>query len=263
MRRTVLTLISTAFMAACGGSTGPGTSVAIKFGMAGSAANPSSAAMFSVAGGQAGDVQGHVTGSNGELNLTGIWVIVEEFELEPVETADCDDSEGTPDCADFEQEYFFIDVPLDGTTITVVSAEIPDGSYDELEFEVDDVEVDADDPEEVAEADLIAALLVTVRSQFPNWPDKASMLVTGTWTPTGGAAVSFETYFDADIEVEIDLVPVLTVADGVASGDLTILLRPDLWFLRSDGTVWNLRDLEGQLVDFDLEIEDGFELKID
>ncbi len=249
-------------MAACGG-TGPGTSVAIKFGTAGSTASPPSAAMFSVAGGQATH-PGHLVGTNGdELNITAIWVIVEEFELEPVETADCDDSEGTDDCSDFEQEYFFIDVPLDGTTITVVSAPIADGTYDELEFEIDDVEVDADDPEEVAEADLIAALLATARNQFPNWPDKASMVVTGTWTPTGAAAVSFETYFDADIEVEMDLMPVLTVAGGEASRDLTILLQPSRWFLRSDGTVWNLKDLEGQLVDFDLEIEDGFELKID
>ncbi len=88
------------------------------------------------------------------------------------------------------------------------------------------------------------------------------MVVTGTWTPTGGAAVSFETYFDADIEVELELVPVLTVADGVVSRELTILLRPDVWFLHTDGTVWDLKDLEGQLVDFDLEIEDGFELEI-
>ena len=264
MRRTLLTLISAAFMAACGDAgTDPGTSVAIKFGTAGSAASPSSAAMFSVAGGQAGDVAGHIVGSNGELNLTGIWVIVEEFELEPVEVTDCDIEPEPAGCADFEQEYFFIDVPLNGTTITVVSAPIPDGSYDELEFEVDDVEVDADDPEEQAEADLIAALFVTVRNQFPNWPAKASMLVTGTWTPTGGAAVSFETYFDADIEVEMDLLPMLTVADGIASRELTILLRPDLWFLDADGTVWNLKDLEGQLVDFDLEIDDGFDLEID
>jgi len=262
MRRTVLSLICAAFTAACGG-TGPGTSVAIKFGTAGSAASPSSAAMFSVAGGQAVHAAGHIEGTNGALNITGIWVIVEEFELEGVETADCDDDTGTDDCEDFEQKYFFIDVPLDGTTITVVSAPIPDGTYDELEFEVDDVEVDDNDPEEVAEADLIAALLVKVRSQFPNWPDKASMVVTGTWTPTGGSAVDFETYFDADIEVELDLVPVLTVADGVASRELTILLRPDVWFLRADGTVWNLKDLEGQLVDFELEIEDGFELEID
>ena len=61
----------------------------------------------------------------------------------------------------------------------------------------------------------------------------------------------------------MDLAPVLSVADGVASRELTILLRPDLWFLRTDGTVVNLKALEGQLVDFDLEIDDGFELKID
>ena len=262
MRRTVLTLICAAFMAACGG-TGPGTSVAIKFGTAGSGASPSSAAMFSVAGGQPGHGRIHLTGSNGNLDIDGIWVIVEEFELEGVETADCDDDVGTDDCEDFEQKYFFIDVPLDGTTINVVSAPIPDGTYDELEFEVDDVEVDGDDLEEVAESDLIAALLAKVRSQFPNWTDKASMVVTGTWTPTSGSAVDFETYFDADIEVELDLVPVLTVADGVASRELTILLRPDVWFLRADGTVWNLKDREGQLVDFELEIEDGFELEID
>ena len=262
MRRTLLTVICAAFTAACGG-TGPGTSVAIKFGTAGSAASPSSAAMFSVAGGQAVHAAGHIEGTNGALNITGIWVIVEEFELEGVETADCDDDAGTDDCEDFEQKYFFIDVPLDGTTINVVSAPIPDGTYDELEFEVDDVEVDDNDPEEVAEADLIAALLVKVRSQFSNWPDKASMVITGTWTPTGGSAVDFETYFDADIEVELDLVPVLTIANGVASRDLTILLQPARWFQRADGTVWNLKDLEGQLVDFDLEIEDGFELEID
>ncbi len=264
MRRTLLTLISAAFMAACSDAgTGPGTSVAIKFGTAGSAASPSSAAMFSVAGGLAVDVPGHIEGSNGELTLTGIWVIVEEFELEPVETADCDDEISSDDCADFEQEYFFINVPLDGTTITVVTAEIPDGSYDELEFEVDDVEVDADDPEEQAEADLIAALFTTVRGQFANWPDKASMLVTGDWNPKNGPAVSFETYFDADIEVEIDLLPVLTVAEGVASRELIVLLNPAAWFLRADGTVWDLKGLEAELVDFDLEIEDGFDLEID
>jgi len=79
----------------------------------------------------------------------------------------------------------------------------------------------------------------------------ASIVITGTWTPKDangvlGDRVTFETYFDADIEVEMELVPVLTVAQGVASRDLTILLQPDRWFLHTDGTVWNLKDLEGQ-----------------
>ncbi len=261
MRRTLLTLISAAFMAACGG-TGPGTSVAIKFGTAGSTASPPSAAMFSVAGGQATH-PGHLVGTNGDvLKITAIWVIVDEFEPESEETTDCDDSVGTDDCEDFEQEYFFINVPLDGTVITVVSAPIADGVYDELEFEVDDVEVDSSDPEEVAEADLIAALLVKVRKEFENWPDKASMVVTGMWTPNGEPTVSFETYFDADIEVEMDLDTELTVAGGMASREITILLNPAAWFMIG-GTLLNMKALEGQLVDFDLEIDDGFELKID
>ncbi len=47
------------------------------------------------------------------------------------------------------------------------------------------------------------------------------MVITGTWTPKDangvlGTPVAFETYFDADIEVEMDLVPALTIADGVS-----------------------------------------------
>ena len=105
-------------------------------------------------------------------------------------------------------------------------------------------------------------MLVKVRKEFENWPDKASMVVTGMWTPNGEPTVSFETYFDADIEVEMDLDPVLTVAGGMASRELTILLNPAAWFI-SGGTLVNLKALEGVLVDFDLEIDDGFELKID
>ena len=144
MKKIVLTLISAAFVAACGG---PGTSVSIRFGTPGTTAGPSPA-NFSLAGGQATDGQIHLSGTNGALDIDGIWVIVEEFELEAVETVDCDDDElGTDDCEDFEREYFFIDVPLDGSTVLVVSAPIADGTYDELEFEVDDVEVDPNDPD--------------------------------------------------------------------------------------------------------------------
>ena len=261
MKRIVLTLIGAAFMAACGG--GPGTSVSIRFGTPGTTAGPSPA-NFSLAGGQATDGQIHLSGTNGDLDIDGIWVIVEEFELEAVETVDCDDDElGTDDCEDFEREYFFINVPLDGSTVVVVSAPIADGTYDELEFEVDDIHVHPDDPEEQAEADLIAALRDDVLAAFPMWPEEASMLVTGTWTPTGGSAVTFATYFDADIEVEKDLPEPYVVSADATSGDISVLLYPERWFERTDGTVWDLKSLEGQLVDFDLEIEEGFDLKID
>ncbi len=261
MKKSVLTLICAAFMAACGG--GPGTSVSIKFG---TPATPGpSPANFSVAGGSLDHAYGHYVGSNGTLDITAIWVIVEEFELEAVETADCDDDVGTDDCADFEREYFFIPVPLDGTTITVVSTPIANGTYDELEVEIDDVHVHLDDPEEVAEADLIEALWKTVEAEFMDWPREASMVVTGFWTAAGTAdPVPFETYFDADIEVEMDIMnPVLEVTDSGTNRELIILLDPGVWFVRADGSVWDLKSLEGRLIDFDLEIDDGFELKID
>ena len=90
------------------------------------------------------------------------------------------------------------------------------------------------------------------------------MVVTGTWTPSDGSgAVTFETYFDADIEVELDIMnPVLEITDAGANRELIVLLNPASWFLNG-GVVMNLKALEGQLVDFDLEIEGGFELEID
>lgn len=83
-----------------------------------------------------------ITGTNGLLDITDIRVIVEEFELEPVEVPDCDVEPEPAACEDFEARYFFIDVPLTGAPVTVVQQDIPAGLYDELEFEVDDVEVD-------------------------------------------------------------------------------------------------------------------------
>ena len=205
-----------------------------------------------------------ISGTNGTLDITDIRVIVEEFELEPVEVSDCDVEPEPASCQDFEARYFFIDVPLTGAPVTVVQENIPAGLYDELEFEVDDVEVDDD---EVGDASLIAALFTQVRAAFSDWPEKASMVVVGTFTPTGGSAVDFRTYFDADIEVEFDLIPALEVTEDGLARSLVIELNPAMWFLQADGTVMDLSELDfsttGELIDFDLEIDDGFELDIE
>lgn len=263
---SVTLLASFLAVAACSDSTGPdtGASVAIKFGTAGTAFASRSEGPSTVAGAPQG---APIAGTNGSLDITDIWVIVEEFELEPVEVSDCDVEPEPAGCEDFEARYLFIDVPLTGVPITVVQQNIPAGFYDELEFEVDDVEVDDTDPEEVADAGLIAALFTTVRAEFPDWPEQASMVVVGSFTPSGGSAVDFRVYFDADIEVEFDLIPALEVTEEGLSRSLVINLSPEVWFVRADGTVWDLSALDfattGELVDFDLEIEDGFDLEID
>ena len=265
MNRIAL-FLAAALLAACGDGTAPGSSVAIKFGTATPGAGPAGPLPAAPMG--AGAVQGlMITGTNGTLEITDIRVIVEEFELEPVEVGDCDVEPEPAECADFEARYFFIDVPLTGSPVTVVQENIPPGMYDELEFEVDDIEVDSDDPDEVADASLIEALFNEVRAVFPDWPEKASMVVVGSFTPTGGSVVNFRAYFEAEIEVEFDLIPPLEVTEEGLSRELVVQLSPAVWFLQGDGTVMDLSQFDfpttSQLIDFELEIEDGFDLEIE
>jgi len=252
-------------IAACGDGTGPdtGAAVAIRFGTAGATSASASAGLAMVASATQSSV---IEGTNGTLEITDIRMIVEEFELEPVEVSDCDVEPEPVACEDFEVSYFFVDVPLTGAPVTVVQENIPAGLYDELEFEVGDVEVD-DDSGEGADASVIAALFATVRGEFPDWPEKASMVVVGSFTPTGGSAVNFRVYFEAEVEVEIDLIPPLDVTEEGVSHSILIELGPRMWFLRGDGTVIDLSEFDfpttGQLIEFELEIEDGFEIHIE
>lgn len=255
--------VSLAALIGCSDGTAPSgdATVGIKFAVRGTSANPSSPASFSVMG--AGEAAGlSLPRSNGTLDISEIRLIVEELELEPVGVDDCDDDgeETQPGCDDFEQRYLFVNVPVDGAPLTVTAANVPAGQYKELELDVEDIEVD-DDPEEQEDAALIAALFDEVRDAFPDWPEQASMVVVGTFTPDGGTARDFTTYFEAEIEVEMDLPP-LVVTDG-SSVDLVVTLDPAAWFERSDGTVWDLSAIQDQVVEFELEFDDGLQVEIE
>ncbi len=163
------------------------------------------------------------------------------------------------DCHDFEAPPSFLTLPLDGGIVTVATSDVPAGAYDELEFEVEDLEDDDDDDD----FGPIQALRTAIQAEFSDWPDEASMLVVGTFQPDGGAPIAFRVYFDAEIEIEIDLVPSLVIsADGGASRTLTVNVQPDLWFIQPDNDVLDLSqfdwDATGELLEFEFELEDGF-----
>lgn len=209
-----------------------------------------------------------IGGTNGTLMLDEIYVIVNEVELKPADGS-CDAvvaSDPTDDCPEFEAPPRFLDLPLDGSPIDAVTALIPTGTYKELDFEIEDLEDDEDEPGMAA---AIEAVRLQILGQFPDWPRKASALIVGSFTPTGGAAEDFRVYIDAEIEIEFELVPNLVVAeDGTASRSLTVDVRPDIWFLNGDGTVRDLRDWDydatQQLLELEVEMEDGFtEIEID
>ncbi|HEX6938463.1 MAG TPA: hypothetical protein VF158_03565 [Longimicrobiales bacterium] len=201
-----------------------------------------------------------VTGSNGTLEITDIRFIVAEFELEHVDRGDDCDASGTGNpCREFHIPPYFVDLPLTGGPLSVGADEVPAGSYEELEFEIEDLEDDEEDPEK---AQQIEALMNAIRAELPDWPDEAAMRLTGTFTPTDGEPAPFVVYLDAEVEIELEFEQPLVIADSAVDRTITVQIDPNRWLARGDGTVVNLAEYDyettGALLEFEVEIENGF-----
>ncbi len=254
----ITTILAPLALAACGdsvtggnGGGGDARPVAIRFGVNAGAAQNAAPLGPSRQEGQ-GD-QLVVTGANGTLTITDIRMIVAEFEVDGDDDVNtCQQNGGGDDCEDFQAGPLFIDLPLTGGTVPVSTGEIAPGTYKEVEFEVEDLD---DDEENPAERQRIEALLAQVRAQFADWPRDASMLVVGTFTPTGGQPRAFRVFIEAEIEVEVDLNPPLVITESSTSRDVSILLDPAAIF-RSGNNVLDLSQSTGRPLE--IEIENGF-----
>lgn len=246
----------------CDDTTGPERdgSSAVEVRFTTSSPGQSSLVGASLAVGTAGDSL-MIEGSNGTLVIRDIRMVVDEFELEG-HGAGCplDDDDDDPDereC-EFESPRFFLDLPLDDGAVPVADELLPEGTYDELEFEVEDIDLD----EEGEDDDDVSILAAEIRSEFPEWPAEASVLVDGTFIPTDGDAQDFRAFFEAEIEVEMALDPPLVVDAEGGNRVITVEVRPESWFQRIDGSVLNLALLDyettGQVAEFEAEFEDGF-----
>ena len=229
--------------------TGPNTNVTLRM-------SSSAAVGLSTASATGLDI----SGSNGTLRITRLKLVVDEFQLDR-SSNDCVVA-GSASCQTFERRLFALDVPLGTGSVTIGREAIAPGVYTELEFEVKDLEDEVGNEN----ASRLAALLAELRTQHPDWPARASMLIEGTFTPTGGTSRAFRTYFEAEIEIKYALSPSLVV-DETTSDGVTIDLRPDLWFRNVDGT---LRDLSlshypttSATVRFEVEFERGVRIKFD
>lgn len=274
LARASMALLAAAALAACGDSTGvddpaavalnfqvtTGTSTQAATGPALSSGTTSTSGPMAVAGPPL-----VLEGTNGTLTLEEIRLIVAEVELEGDDDACAADALDDDDCAEFEAPPRLLDLPLDGSPVAAFVGMIPPNTYDELEFEIEDLEDDEDDTEFAAE---ITALREDILAEFPDWPREATARVVGTFENNDGEAMSFVVYLEAEIEIERDLVPPLIIGDGEANPDLTVDLRPDIWFGASDGSVLplHIHDYEttGQVLEFELEMEEGItEVEID
>lgn len=197
-------------------------------------------------------------GTNGTLTIEEIRLIVAEVELEGDDDA-CEVVGGSDDCADFNAPPRFLDLPLDGAPIEAFISQVPAGTYKELEFEIEDLE---DDEVEAGFQAEIAELRTQILDEFPDWPREATGLVVGSFESTQGEVTSFRVFVEAEIEIERELIPNVIVSDETPLTDLTVDLRVDIWFERSDGSLLPLHlydfDATGEVLEFELEMEDGF-----
>ena len=159
-----------------------------------------------------------------ELDITSVGIVLREIELERQFELDCDEIEaaGQDDnfCEEFEAGPVLLELALDGSVKHLVTIEIPDGVYDELEFDVHKVKGDM--PENRAS--------LLLHPQF----DGRSIRVSGTYN---GEVFAFDQ--DLDEEQELNLNPPLVVTGETVAINLTICIDIKTWFRRASGDLLN------------------------
>ena len=152
------------------------------------------------------------------LVLTSVEIVLREIELERSDVTDCDLlGENDDGCETFEAGPVLVSVPVDGSVSQEFSIGIPEGSYNEIEFDIHKVSSgDAADDQFLASHPTFADLSIRVRGTYD------------------GQDFVFET--DLNVEQELDFFPALQID---ASTNITIEVGLDGWFVDSSGQVVN------------------------
>jgi hypothetical protein len=237
------------------GSTSPGGggNVAIRFGVATTTANLQANVQASGISSPANDLT--VTGTNGTLVIQDIKMVASRFKLKGNDQSTCADSvanshsnngngdedrEHDDDCDEFRGGPFIVNIPLDGSMVTITTDNVPAGTYNWFAFKVKSLNPgDNADDDDASENANIPALLTQMRALYPNFPSNASMVVKGTFNGT-----AFTTYFRANMMVVQKLDPPLVVPGDNA---VHVTIDPSLWF-KNGSQVLDLAALNGQTV---------------
>lgn len=140
------------------------------------------------------------------LELTSVKFLVDEFELGRVD----DDS------LDFEMEDFVVNLPLNGSELLITNQIVPEGIYEEFEFEV----ADADDNSNIQDPDLVQGTADSLRY---------SVVVKGTFN-----SESFTYNSQAEFELNFEIIPNLVVSESSTPTALMILVDTSSWFIDSE-----------------------------
>jgi hypothetical protein len=159
----------------------------------------------------------YTDGAGNFLIFDRVQLVVREIEMENEAVEDaCELATGDDDCAEIEIGPLLVDLPL-GTTgaARALSATVPAGTYDEVEFEIHK-------PESSDDADFLAA--------NPGF-EGVSIRAEGSYNGSPFVYLS-----RLNVEMEFDLVPPLVVGESGAA-DLTLFVDLATWFRGTDGNL--------------------------
>jgi len=192
-------------LAACQTTGDPTTASSVQVSFA---TRPAGAPLMSLTG-LASDTQ--VVGGS-TLIITKVELVLRQIELRRSDVTTC--PAGTVDddgCEEFELGPVLVDLPLTAGAEQAFAADVPAGTYGEVDFEIH--KPDDGDPTDQA---FIQA--------NPDFAD-ISIRVTGTFDGT-----PFVHTTDLDVEQELTLVPDLVVAEGTST-NLTIFVDLSTWYV--------------------------------
>lgn len=179
-----------------------------------------------------------IQGANGELAITGIWGVASELRFG--ETPDACDGGGSG-CHPFDSPPLVVVFPIAGELVPLASGTLPAGTYEGVSFEIEDFEVDG--PEDEEKSDELADGLERIRMnpEFSDWPAEAAVLFTGAFTPDGGSAQEFRSYFTAERIVDVPVASALSLTAEDDGKDIQVFFAPTAWLIdRETGDVADL-----------------------
>lgn len=185
-------------------------------------------------------------GTNGTLTIDEMRMVVSGFALEEPD-GNC---AGVVGCSRFEGPPVATPLPLTVESLPVAQGSIDAAVYEELKFEVEDLEADQTGDQE--KADQLAALLEEVRQDVPDWPESATAYVTGQFTPTGGEPVAFRTFLEAESTVTLSFAAPLAISDDDSGDRIVVEVSASEWFAGEEVADLSAHDfdLTGEVVSF-------------
>jgi hypothetical protein len=209
-------------LGACGDSSGPGNGSGTNLSIAVATLTSSSAGRIAGSGAPTVSLERHVTSPGGThtLVITSAAVSLSRLELATVDSAGCaDDDHPEHDddrCHELATGPTLVDLPTDNSVVSVLSLQLPAGTYRALEAKIRPVRTD----------DNGGSAFLTAHPEFAN----ASVRVEGTFdgtpfTYTGSPNASLELRFDPPITV------------GSTATTVTVHVSIDRWFADGSGNL--------------------------